>query len=78
MSGVQLIEQRLGLFQIERVEAFGEPAVDRSLKVSGFIFWSVRPPPLGVALAYLLPPVPVEERFVCQWETCDGRATDIP
>jgi hypothetical protein len=26
----QLIEQRLRLFQIERVEAFGEPAVDRS------------------------------------------------
>jgi predicted ATPase len=27
---VQLVEQRLGLLQIERVEAFGEPAVDRS------------------------------------------------
>ena len=26
----QLVEQRLGLLQIERVEAFGEPAVDRS------------------------------------------------
>jgi hypothetical protein len=26
----QLIEQRLGLFQIARVEAFGEPVVDRS------------------------------------------------
>jgi len=30
LSGVQLIEQHLGLFQIERVEAFGEPAIDRS------------------------------------------------
>jgi hypothetical protein len=29
-SGVQLVEQGLGLFQIERVEAFGEPIVDRS------------------------------------------------
>jgi hypothetical protein len=27
---VQLIEQRLGLFQIERVEAFAEPTVNRS------------------------------------------------
>ena len=26
LSGVQLVEQRLGLFQIERVEAFNEPA----------------------------------------------------
>ena len=36
-SGVQLIEQRLGLLQIERVEAFGEPAVDRSEKIAGLI-----------------------------------------
>ena len=33
----QLFEQRLGLFQIERVEAFGEPAVDRSEKITGLI-----------------------------------------
>jgi hypothetical protein len=26
LSGVQLIEQRLGLLQVERIEAFGEPA----------------------------------------------------
>ena len=32
----QPIEQRLGLFQIERVEAFGEPAVDRSEQMAGF------------------------------------------
>src|SRR5271155_4477312 len=30
LSGMQLIQQRLRLLQIERVEAFGEPAVDRS------------------------------------------------
>jgi len=30
LSGVQLVEQGLGLLQIERVEAFGEPAIDRS------------------------------------------------
>ena len=30
----QLVEQRLGVFQIERVEAFGEPAVDRSEKIA--------------------------------------------
>ena len=29
VSGAQLVEERLGLLQIERVEAFGEPAVDR-------------------------------------------------
>jgi hypothetical protein len=29
LSGVQLIEQRLCLLQIERVKALGEPAVDR-------------------------------------------------
>ena len=30
LSGVQLVEQRLSLLQIKRVEAFGEPAVNRS------------------------------------------------
>ena len=35
MSDVQSIEQRLGLFQVERVEPFGKPAVDRSEKVAG-------------------------------------------
>ena len=33
----QLVEQRLRLFQIERVEAFGEPAVDRSEKIAGLL-----------------------------------------
>jgi hypothetical protein len=37
LSGVQLVEQRLGLLQIARVEAFSEPAVDRSEKIAGFI-----------------------------------------
>jgi hypothetical protein len=32
MSSGQLIEQCLGLFQIERVEALGEPAIDQSEK----------------------------------------------
>ncbi len=31
---MQLVEQRLGLFQIERVEVFGEPAIDRGESVS--------------------------------------------
>jgi hypothetical protein len=31
LSGVQLIEQRLSLLQIERVETLGEPAVDRDV-----------------------------------------------
>jgi len=47
-SGVQLVQQGLGLFQIERVEAFGEPAVDRSEKLAGRI-------PLAlIALAFIL------------------------
>jgi len=33
----QLVEQRLGIFQIARVEAFGEPAIDRSEKIAGLI-----------------------------------------
>jgi hypothetical protein len=35
LSGVQLIEQRLGLFQIKRIEALSEPAIDRSEKIAG-------------------------------------------
>ena len=38
----QLVEQRLRLFQIERVEAFGEPAVDRSEKIASLIPWAIR------------------------------------
>jgi hypothetical protein len=37
MSGVQLIAQRLGFLQIERVEAFSEPAIGRSEKIARFI-----------------------------------------
>jgi hypothetical protein len=32
----QLVEQHLSLFQIRRVEPFGELAVDRREKVAGF------------------------------------------
>jgi hypothetical protein len=31
----QLLKQRLGLLQIARVKAFGEPAVDRSEEIAG-------------------------------------------
>jgi hypothetical protein len=34
LSSCQLVEQRLCLFQIERVEAFAEPAVDWSEKLA--------------------------------------------
>jgi len=37
LSVVQLVEQRLGLLQIERVEAFGEPAVDRREQLARFV-----------------------------------------
>ena len=46
MSGVLLIEQRLRFLQIERVEAFGEPAIDRSEKRAGRIpFALIAPQP---------------------------------
>jgi hypothetical protein len=34
---VRLVEQRLRLFQIECVEALGEPAIDRREKLAGLI-----------------------------------------
>jgi hypothetical protein len=34
---VQFTEQSLVLLQVERIEALGEPAVDRSKKVAGLI-----------------------------------------
>jgi hypothetical protein len=37
MSSGQLVEQALGLFQIERVKAFGKPAIDRNEKLTGLI-----------------------------------------
>jgi len=37
LSVVQLGEQRLGLLQIERVEAFGEPAVDRREQLASLL-----------------------------------------
>ena len=37
VSSCQLFEQDLGLLQVEHVEAFGEPAVDRGEKIAGLI-----------------------------------------
>ena len=34
---MQLVEQRLGLLQIERIEGLGEPAVDRREKIVGLV-----------------------------------------
>src|SRR4029077_21024970 len=45
-SGIQLIEQRLRFLQIERIEALGEPAVDRRDKITSLIpFALVTPQP---------------------------------
>ena len=33
----QLVEQGLGLFQVQRVKALGEPAVDRSEQIVGLL-----------------------------------------
>ena len=40
----QLIEQRLRLFQVERLEAFGEPVVDRCEQIVGFLALTLRLP----------------------------------
>ena len=32
----QLLQQQLGLLQVERIKSFGEPAVDRRKKITGF------------------------------------------
>jgi hypothetical protein len=37
LSGGKLIKQRLRLLQVERIEAFGEPAVDRCEKIVGLV-----------------------------------------
>ena len=37
MASQQLIEQRSRVYQVPRVEAFGEPAVDWGEKATGFI-----------------------------------------
>jgi hypothetical protein len=34
-SSSQRVEQSFGLLEVERVEAFGEPAVDRGEKIAG-------------------------------------------
>ena len=42
----QLVEESLGLLQIERVEAFGEPAIDRTEKIASLLpFSPVAPEP---------------------------------
>jgi hypothetical protein len=49
----QLIEQRLRFLQIERVEALGEPAVDRSEKIAGLILLALIAPEPGAQLIEL-------------------------
>ena len=44
LSGLQLIEQSLGLLQITRVEPFSEPAVDRSEKIACLIAFALIAP----------------------------------
>ncbi len=51
LSGVQLTEKSLGLLQIERVEALGEPAVDRSEQFASLLRLSlITPEPRHAAL----------------------------
>ena len=50
---MQLTEQSLGFLQVERVEAFGEPAVDRSEKSASFIPLALIAPAAAAARAFL-------------------------
>ena len=45
----QLVEQRLRLLQIERVEAFGEPAVDRSKQFARLLHLALIAPEVSEA-----------------------------
>jgi hypothetical protein len=43
----QLVEQSLGLLQVERLEAFGEPAINRSEKIVSLLRFTLFAPPLN-------------------------------
>ena len=43
----QLIQERLRLFQIGRVETFGEPGVDRREQIAGFVALALVQPQAG-------------------------------
>ena len=47
LSVVQLVEQGLCLFQVARVEAFAEPAVDRREKLAGLLPFALIAPQPG-------------------------------
>jgi hypothetical protein len=47
LSVVQLVEQGLSLFQVARVEAFAEPAVDRREKLAGLLPFALIAPQPG-------------------------------
>ena len=49
LSGVQLLQQRLRLLQIARVEPFGEPAVDRSEQFARLLRLALVAPEAGEA-----------------------------
>ena len=44
MSGAQFIEQSLGLFQVERVEPFSEPAADRGEEIASILSFALIAP----------------------------------
>jgi hypothetical protein len=47
LSVVQLVERGLSLFQVARVEAFAEPAVDRREKLAGLLPFALIAPQPG-------------------------------
>jgi hypothetical protein len=49
VSGVQLTEQNLGLLQVERIEAFGEPTVDRSEQFASLLRLALKAPEMREA-----------------------------
>ena len=55
LSGPQLVEQRLGLLQVARVEAFSEPAVDPSESILVAVPLSCASQPLNKLIEYESP-----------------------
>ena len=45
----ELLQQRLGLLQVERIEALGEPAIDRGEKIVGLLPLALIAPEAGEA-----------------------------
>ena len=73
LSCGQLVEQSLSLLQIERVEAFGKPAVDRGEKIASLIPLALIAPKPRHAHCCAQPPrrrwlsIPIQRTGISRW-----------